>query len=558
MNTGLFCLCFVVLVSRATKREGVESMVTGEEEALLRAIKESGVINEMAEKLTAGAHSENEIPDKKSPFTPDERSMLMSFIEEYKADNKKQVSERLVVDIVERVLNLKLNKKPNLPQIFVQLGPVIDVLSLLEKKSKNVQKIIDGQSALFDSSASVKDILQKLTKNLKSELASLSTPKVPPTPKKKKTEAKPKGVLEILMQELMKNKNPMELLSLMNGDISSLSKVLGDVNYLEILQKVLEAYMDGSPYGPMMKQYLNMFLESEQGKTVTEGAGTFMESVALSESGQRLLKLAPQLMAVRDLSSLTEILDKEVVFNWNLFFEQFVNSDNKDEMVMNLAGMIVKAYNYVQDPPKNSPINQLPIILNGVLLSYKLPAYDSRQPAKSVSALLNKAMKVFSTYKVDTTPIINQLAAAYSGTMEKYLKDKSLFNLSDKKKQQVVTKIILAEVVGPAQLVWSAYSQASQDHHCAAKLLCQVNEEAKKEGSARQTVIRAASLAAGWTLSKASIGSWTNSKKTQDKFWSLQHAVEAGYKGADCSASYPDNNYCQLGRRTNPANHNEL
>ena len=118
----------------------------------------------------------------------------------------------------------------------------------------------------------------------------------------------------------------MELLSLMNGDISSLSKVLGDVNYLEILQKVLEAYMDGSPYGPMMKQYLNMFLESEQGKMVTEGAQTFMESVALSESGQRLLRLAPQLMAVRDLSSLTEVrvvLPGQDRGGYQIFFSRF-------------------------------------------------------------------------------------------------------------------------------------------------------------------------------------------------------------------------------------------
>ena len=50
-----------------------------------------------------------------------------------------------------------------------------------------------------------------------------------------------------------------------------------------------------------------------------------------------------------------------------------------------------------------------------ILTATLSPAYDSRQPAKSVSALLNKAIKVFSTYKLDTTPIINQLAAAYSG-----------------------------------------------------------------------------------------------------------------------------------------------
>ena len=57
--------------------------------------------------------------------------------------------------------------------------------------------------------------------------------------------------------------------------------------------------------------------------------------------------------------------------------------------------------------------------------------------------------------------------------MEKYLKEKKLNNLSNKKKQQVVTEMIQSEVVGPAQQVWNAYSQASQDKKCAAKLLCQ-------------------------------------------------------------------------------------
>ena len=184
----------------------MESMAqTREEEAILAAMENSGVINEMAAKLKAGAQAENEIPDRKSPINSDEKNMLTSFIEEYKVDNKKQVSDKLVLDIVERVLNLKATKKPNLPQIFVQLGPVIDVLSLLEKKSKNVEKIIESQVSQMDSSASVKDILQKLTKNLKSELAKLSTPKIPPPPKKKKTEAKANGgVLETLMQELFK------------------------------------------------------------------------------------------------------------------------------------------------------------------------------------------------------------------------------------------------------------------------------------------------------------------------------------------------------------------
>ena len=86
---------------------------TREEEAILAAMENSGVINEMAAKLKAGAQAENEIPDRKSPINSDEKNMLTSFIEEYEVDNKKQVSDKLVLDIVERVLNLKATKKPD-------------------------------------------------------------------------------------------------------------------------------------------------------------------------------------------------------------------------------------------------------------------------------------------------------------------------------------------------------------------------------------------------------------------------------------------------------------
>ena len=88
--------------------------------------------------------------------------------------------------------------------------------------------------------------------------------------------------------------------------------------------------------------------------------------------------------------------------------------------------------------------------------------------------------------------------------------------------------MIQSEVLVPVKKVWEVYSQASRNQRCAAKFLCQVNEGAKKDGGARQSVIRAASLAAGWTLSKASIGTWTNSKSSQDNYWSLHHVNIAG------------------------------
>ena len=70
-------------------------------------------------------------------------------------------------------------------------------------------------------------------------------------------------------------------------------------------------------------------------------------------------------------------------------------------------------------------------------------------------------------------------------TVEKYLREKKLGSLSDKKKEQVVYEIIQSEVLVPVKLVWEAYTQASGNQQCAAKFLCQVNEGAKKDGRTR-------------------------------------------------------------------------
>ena len=53
-------------------------------------------------------------------------------------------------------------------------------------------------------------------------------------------------------------------MSLMNGDMSMLSNILGSMDLISILQRMMETYFATSPYGPIVKQYMTMFLESEQ------------------------------------------------------------------------------------------------------------------------------------------------------------------------------------------------------------------------------------------------------------------------------------------------------
>ena len=71
-----------------------------------------------------------------------------------------------------------------------------------------------------------------------------------------------------------------------------------------------------------------------------------------------------------------QILGKEVEYNWRLFFTKLVNSNYKDEFVNKISEASVRVYEYFKNPPKNSPVNQLPLILNGFLVSYNLPGYQ--------------------------------------------------------------------------------------------------------------------------------------------------------------------------------------
>ena len=53
---------------------------------------------------------------------------------------------------------------------------------------------------------------------------------------------------------IIQNKNPGELLSLMNGDLSSLSNILGSTDLLGIMKTVIDSYFSSSPYGPIIQQ----------------------------------------------------------------------------------------------------------------------------------------------------------------------------------------------------------------------------------------------------------------------------------------------------------------
>ena len=111
------------------------------QEEILAAMKDSGVLDEWKDKLDDMLYNEvNEknTEKKKLPvINEQEREMLRSFIDEYKSDANLEVSTDLILSVIDRV---QKTPKPNLPQIFVQLGPVIDVIAAISQKTKDVKK----------------------------------------------------------------------------------------------------------------------------------------------------------------------------------------------------------------------------------------------------------------------------------------------------------------------------------------------------------------------------------------------------------------------------------
>ena len=127
------------------------------------------------------------------------------------------------------------------------------------------------------------------------------------------------------------------------------------------------------------------------------------------------------------------------------------------------------------NPPKNSPINQLPIILNGVLLSYKMPSYDPKAPAKSMSAILNKSIRLISTSKIDTAPAIDTIYNAVTEAISKHIDEAEYKKLRMENKISLVSGLLEAEMVHPILKVWNVYLQAADQPKCASKFLCEIN-----------------------------------------------------------------------------------
>jgi len=543
---------FLLLLVRIGVDAGAESNVDNVgardnhdhlQEEILAAMKDSGVLDEWKEKLDDMLY--NEIDDsapvkekKKLPLINDqEREMLKSFIDEYKTDSNIDVSTDLILSIVERV---QKTPKPNLPQIFVQLGPVIDIVADIAKKTKDVQKIIDRQAPIFDSPAKPKDILHTLAENLKSELNRLR-PQQNQNKQKPKASAEGLGLSDYLTlgSTLLKGGNGAELMSLLTGDadMSSIIKLLPQLieggEYKSLLGKMFNSYLSSSPLGSMISMYLGNVLDSEEGKLAINRFYEILEEFVKSKSYQRLTTIIPQLMAAKDSEQILMILTKEAESNWDLFFASITNEDLKENFLDSLASYAVQSYDWFENIPVDGMLSQAPLLINGFLMSQKLPSYNSKKPAESIKKIVVKLWKKFGSpvKDLDIADIFDKSIETSTNFLKQLDSEEVDFDkLSTKEKEAFVSRTVDHHIVSPVQSVWTVYSTSQSKPQCSEHLLCLINmREAQQSSTLRQAVVRGGGLVVGWTLGRGS----------KEKYWRMYKSVWSGVRGDDCSVHFP-------------------
>jgi len=278
--------------------------------------------------------------------------------------------------------------------------------------------------------------------------------------------------------------------------------------------------------------------DSPAGSAFLDTAWKSIEDFIKSDNGKRFIKLVPGLMAAKDMDETLALLSKEAEINWGEFFTKIQNSDYKAAALEAGADYMVQAYDLAINPPKDSMLSKVPVVLNGLLVSQRLPTIDMKNPVDSLTKIANKAIKLFTTWKLDLTPHVKEVKETLSKIYEKQAKGNKFEKLSTKEKRTLLARILEEEFVNPIQIVWQVYQFVSNGKpQCQEFLLCIVNLREfrnlkplrpTESSPTRLAVTKAASLAVSWALSKGN----------KDEYWRLYRSVYEGAQGTECSMRF--------------------
>jgi len=97
---------------------------------------------------------------------------------------------------------------------------------------------------------------------------------------------------------------------------------------------------------------------------------------------------------------------------------------------------------------------QAPLLINGFLMSYRLPAFDSRSPMDSITKIAAKSIKLYSPWKkLDITPHAKLVTEALTQAYQKQAKGNTFSKLGSEHKKALIARVLDSELVSPVQTV---------------------------------------------------------------------------------------------------------
>lgn len=256
----------------------------------------------------------------------------------------------------------------------------------------------------------------------------------------------------------------------------------------------------------------------------------YAENFFESESGKRMVKVAPQLMTASTEEAL-EIFAREADYNQEAFFNLMANGDVAEGFMKQVARFFINSFQWAK---KMLDDDLKFALMNGMLISNKFPPINRKNLLKSFVDLAEKLIRLFTTYRAETN--LYQEVKVIADEFERlYFRIEDLERLSEKEVETVLSRFLQENIFGPVKDAWLVHRHVvAADERCAPQLACLFNRRHRGSNEIVRTVAKG--------LTTVMAGSWT-AAFTEEEGVSAERIEEAKFhgqqEGTDCDGFTP-------------------
>jgi len=521
---GLILIFMTIFNSSWGKLEDqLPTMFGAQGSELLKELKEAGVIDQFEQELEKLLHEQktkgetNEIETEATEEEQPEANPVAEFIESYVEAKEITLDPR----ILEHLSALPISDEGEAKH-FVHLTQVLDkIYKLATLDDPEVDKKVLEVIKRVKSLPIMKTSLNKLGDATEEPVVQKEKEQVPPS----QNDLIDQGVLTMIVDFIRNIKKKPEFL-------------------LEVLLPMVEeSGLVGKDVVKTIRFYGDTFVRSPSFANYVDGTADYIESIAKSQFGMRLIQLIPQIMQhANDKEKLMEVFKAEAEGNWNQLVGRMENSDFIEAMVTHLAGSVVSTHGFFKSLLKD---DMKMAIGNTFLISQGLPSVKPRKLTESLFDLADKCIKVFTVYKIELEQYKTETLKQIAMIEKEYISALDYGKLNEQEQKVLIARFLRENMVEPFQHLFNIntfINEVEEGEKCLQSLLCNLNKHMKDQGPIKSEAAKIFSMAASfaWTIDEDEEESEKLVNLTHVNRWKLYKSIWNGHNPEqDCSVLYP-------------------